>query len=109
MLAHDLFGSANCTIRNSNGGWRVTLSDKSDVGPYWSAAIALQVAVTDALLARKHGLNVHVFVEDDYGTPHKCLIFGVPDSPDPCTECETSWRQSPRPARCPIRRDAAVQ
>ena len=80
----------------------VVSPDQVEAGPYWSAAVALEAAFRQALLARHRGVEVDVFVRDDGGDTHRCMLFDELESCDPCYECERSWLSFPQPAQCPL-------
>ncbi|MBI4273985.1 MAG: hypothetical protein HY659_04730 [Rhizobiales bacterium] len=91
------------TVVKENDGWFIALPDESQVGPYYNAAIALEVAVTHALLARNQGLDAQVLVRDDYGGTHKCMMIDWCGGPGRCVVCESLWPMSPHTLRCPVR------
>jgi hypothetical protein len=98
----DLHQTIAFTIRKIKDGWFVALPDETQVGPYRGGDVALEVAMTHALLARKRGLNARIFVRDEYGGTHACTIIdGM--SAKPCRQCEGSWSTSALPAKCLLR------
>lgn len=108
MLKDEPHRAIDFTVIKTIGEWFVVLPDKTQLGPYWSAAIALEVAVTHALLARRQGLDAQVLVRDDYGGIHKCMVLDGCGGPGRCVVCESSWPMSPRTLRCPICSDIHV-
>lgn len=62
------------TICRINHGWHVVLPDDTQIGPYLPN-IALEVAMTHALLARKRGLEAQVFVRDQRGGTRRCAVI----------------------------------
>jgi hypothetical protein len=76
-------------VGKSKDGWRVELPDGTQLGPYL-ATIALQVATTHVLLARKQGMATRVAVRDAYGRGHDCRIVERLADKQPCPHCEAS-------------------
>jgi hypothetical protein len=89
-------------IRKINEGWYVELPDDTRIGPYLPN-IAVEVAATNVLLARKRGLDAHNFVRDEHGNVHSCAIVDRTSDPNRCQECERSWSTSGLSVRCPLR------
>ena len=103
MADHDLQQPIAFTIHKTKDGWVVALPDKTQIGPYHAGEVALEVAMTHALLARKRGLNARLFVTDERGKAHSCTIIDGMDAAILCEDCESSWRTSGLPARCLLR------
>jgi len=95
--------STSFAIEKSDDGWYVALPDKSLLGPYHSGDMVLEVAVTHALLARNEGLDAHIFVRDDRGGSHICVILDHMNDPHRCAKCEGSWSTSGPPLQCRLR------
>jgi hypothetical protein len=91
------------TIRKTDHGWFVVLPTNIQLGPYRNAEIALEVAMTHVLLARKRGLDADIFVRDEQGGIHRCMIIDWTNDPDRCQKCESLWRTSGLPVKCPLR------
>lgn len=93
---------ATFTIRKLNDGWRIELPDWTQLGPYL-ARIALQVATTHVLLARKQGLETRVEVRDEHGGGHDCQIVDRLADKHWCPSCQASWpNASGLGARCQL-------
>jgi len=93
------------TIVNLTGDrWMIEPSDKNEMGPYRGSRLALQVAVTEVLMARKHGREADLFVQDDYSEPHRCPFIEDAQNAERCQACESSWvtARRPLPPRCPL-------
>jgi hypothetical protein len=90
------------TIRKINDGWHIALPDDTQIGPYLPN-IALEVAMAHALLARKRDLDAQVFVRDECGGTHRCMVIDWMNDPNRCQKCESSWRTSALPVKCPLR------
>ena len=90
-------------IQKADDGWLIALPDKTLLGPYRNGEVALEVAVSHALLARNHGLDAHVYVEDDRGGHHSCLILDHMNDPYRCTKSEASWSSTELPLTCRLR------
>lgn len=103
MADDDLQQTIAFTIRKTKDGWLVALPDKTQIGPYHAGEIALEVAMTHALLARKRDLIARLFVTDEYGNAHNCTIIEGMDAVILCEECESAWRTSGLPAGCLLR------
>jgi len=95
-------------VTAAGGEWFVVSPDQVETGPYWSAAIALEVAFRQVLQARNRGMDAEVLVRDDCGDTHRCMLFDEVDSYDPCCDCERSWLPFPQPARCPLLANRSV-
>lgn len=91
------------TIEKLDDGWYVTLPDKTLLGPYQTGDLVLEVAVTHALLARNEGLDAHIFVRDDRGGSHSCIVLDFMNDPHRCGQCESSWSTAGLPAKCHLR------
>ncbi len=59
-------------IQKVNDGWFMETPDKSHLGPYLPDVV-LQAAVTHALLARRRGVDAHIFMRDKYGGRRSCV------------------------------------
>lgn len=103
MPADELRRDKHFTVVKTHDGWLVASPDKTLVGPYHNAAIALQVAVCEVLLARKQGFGSQILVQDERGGSHPCMLIDRPDDPDRCSDCEKFWPAAPRQLRCPVR------
>jgi len=103
MQEDELFRAVAFTIQNSDDGWFIALPDKTLLGPYRDGKMALEVAVTHALLARNEGLEAHIYVEDDRGNHHSCQILDHMNDPHRCARCEGSWSSSELPVKCRLR------
>ena len=90
-------------IHKSGEGWFIALPDKTLLGPYLSAELVLEVAATHAMLARREGLDAQVYVRDEQGGSHLCLVLDHLNDPHRCARCEGSWQTAERPAKCPLR------
>jgi len=88
-------------IRRVDKWWFVGTPDESRLGPFLPT-VALQVALTHALLARKRGVDARIFVCDDYGETHHCPTIEEMNDPDRCQRCECSWQPSALPVRCAL-------
>jgi hypothetical protein len=96
---------ASFTVRKLKDGWRVELPDGTQLGPYL-ARIALQVATTHVLLARKQGLATRIEVRDEHGRGHDCQIVDRVADKQWCPSCEASWpNTSGLPVRCQLYAD----
>lgn len=91
------------SIEKHDDGWYVALPDKSLLGPYRSGEVVLEVAVTHALLARGEGLDAQIFVRDDRGGHHNCIILDYMNDPHRCQKCESSWSVEGLPLKCCLR------
>jgi hypothetical protein len=91
------------TIEKLDDGWFVALPDKSLLGPYLNGDMVLEVAATHALLARSEGLDARIFVRDEQGGSHSCIILDHMNDPHRCQKCESTWSTSALPSRCPLR------
>lgn len=91
------------TIEKLDDGWFVALPDKSLLGPYLNGDMVLEVAVTHALLARNEGLDARIFVRDEQGRSHSCIILDYMNDPHRCQKCESTWSTSGLPAHCHLR------
>jgi hypothetical protein len=103
MQTDELHGAVAFTVIMKNDIWFVTLPDKTSIGPYYKAGIALQVAIIHALSARKRGLDAYIFVADNIGGNHKCMLMYNTDSPSHCDKCERAWSGSRHKLRCAMR------
>jgi hypothetical protein len=90
-------------IEKHADGWFVALPDKSLLGPYRNGDLVLEVAVTHALLARNEGLDAQIFVRDDQGGSHSCVILDYMNDPHRCRKCESTWSSSTLPLKCRLR------
>jgi hypothetical protein len=90
-------------VRKIDDGWMITLPDKTLLGPYQNGEVALEVAVTHALLARNEGIDAHIYVEDDRGGHHSCMIVDHMNDPHRCAKCEASWSSAELPVTCRLR------
>ena len=91
------------TIHKSDDGWFIALPDKTLLGPYLEGELALDMAVAHALFARAQGLEAHVYVCDDYGGHHSCMVLDHMNDPHRCAKCESSWSTSALPVKCQLR------
>jgi hypothetical protein len=91
------------TIEKQNEGWFVILPDRSMLGPYLNGDVVLEVAVTHALLARGEGLDAHIFVRDERGGSHKCIVLDYMNDPHRCQKCESTWTAGGLPVKCHLR------
>jgi hypothetical protein len=91
------------TIEKLNDGWYVALPDKSLLGPYLAGDVVLEVAVTHALLARQEGLDAQIFVHDEKGASHNCIILDYMNDPHRCVKCESTWTSDGLPLKCMLR------
>jgi hypothetical protein len=91
-------------VKLTGDQWVIRPSDKSEMGPYRSSLLALQVAATEVLVARKHGHTANMFVQDDYEDTHLCPLIDNAQGTDRCIACEKSWvtTRHPLPPRCPL-------
>jgi len=91
-------------VKLTGDQWMIRPSDKREMGPYRSSLVALQVAATEVLVARKHGGKADMFVQDDYADVHLCAFIDHAQGTDHCRACEESWVTSrhPLPPRCPL-------
>lgn len=103
MSEDDAIRAVAFSIRKVDDGWFVALPDKTLLGPYRNGELALEVSVTHALLARNQGLAAEVFVEDDRGGHHSCMILEHMNDPHRCARCESSWSSSELPVKCLLR------
>jgi hypothetical protein len=90
-------------IEKRDDGWFVALPDKTLLGPYRNGELALEVAVAHALLARNRGVEAQIYVQDDHGGHHSCMILDHMNDPHRCAKCEASWSSSELPVKCPLR------
>lgn len=102
FLPHESYDTVAFVITANDGEWFVVSPDQVEAGPYWSAAVALEVAFRQALQARHRGIDADVVVRDDCGDTHRCMLIDELEDCDPCGECERSWLSFPQPARCPL-------
>jgi hypothetical protein len=103
MRENESFQAIAFIIHKANDGWFIALPDKTLLGPYLNGELALEVAVTHALLARSEGLAAQIFVEDDRGGHHSCMILDFMNEPHRCATCEGSWSSSELPVKCILR------
>lgn len=103
MRNEDLHQTIAFTIREINDGWVVALPDETQVGPYRNGDVALEVAATHSLLARKRGLDAQIFVRDEHGGTHSCMIIDWMNDLDRCQKCESLWQTSALQVKCPLR------
>ena len=96
------------TIEKQNDGWFVVLPDKSMLGPYHNGDVVLEVAVTHALLARGEGLDAHIFVRDERGGNHTCVVLDHMNDPHRCQKCESTWTTGGLPVKCHLRAALSV-
>jgi hypothetical protein len=91
------------TLSAKCGEWFVESLDEGLKGPYRTAAIALQVALTDVVRARRRGQPANLSVRDSQNVARDCKLIKKPVV-ETCFECETSWPkgQSSLPPRCPL-------
>jgi hypothetical protein len=90
-------------IEKLDDGWFIALPDKSLLGPYHSGELVLEVAVAHALLARNEGLEAQIYVRDEKGVSHTCIILDYMNDPHRCQKCESAWSTSGLPAKCMLR------
>jgi hypothetical protein len=90
-------------IRGEKDGWFVALPDKTLLGPFKSGDLALEAAVTQALLARQQGFVAQIYVEDNRGGRHGCMILEHMNDPHRCARCQASWSSSGPPVQCLLR------
>ena len=91
------------TIEKQNDGWFVVLPDRSMLGPYHNGDVVLEVAVTHACLARNEGLDAHIFVRDERGGSHSCIVLDYMNDPHRCQKCESTWTTGGLPVKCHLR------
>lgn len=101
-MQNNLKKATDFTIRKMNYGWFVSLQGGDQLGPYRDTDIALKVAVTHVLLARKQGFNANVIVRDEHGRAHNCTVIDQMNDPDHCHKCESSWPATGLAVRCPV-------
>ena len=109
MRTDELHGAVAVTAIKKNDIWFVTLPDKTSIGPYYKGGIALQVAIIHVLSARKRGLDAYIFVADNNGGNHKCMLMYNADSLGHCVKCERSWSGSRHKLRCAMRSAISAQ
>jgi hypothetical protein len=102
-MADDVNKAVSFIIRKISEGWHIDLPDGADLGPYRNGELALEVAVTHVLLARKEGVDARMFVRDERGGIHTCAIVDGMSDPQRCQKCESSWQKSALPVKCPLR------
>ena len=100
MPSAGLQQATGCMAIKTNHGWFVVLPDETELGPYLTGMLALQVARALVLPARRDGLDAHVFVRNDCDEVHRCEMISHRDRPDPCSACENATRQR---SNCPVR------
>jgi hypothetical protein len=103
MQENEAFQAIAFTIQKADDGWFIALPDKTLLGPYLNGELALEVAVTHALLARDQGLDAQIYVQDDRGGHHSCRILDHMNEPHRCAKCESSWSSSDLPVKCLLR------
>jgi len=66
---------SQCVVKPSAGDGWVTQIDNTELGPYFTRDVALQVAIADALQIRRSGGEVRIVVKDARGTicAERCL------------------------------------
>jgi hypothetical protein len=103
MREDESYRAVAFTIQKSADGWFIALPDKTLLGPYLTGEIALDVAVAHALLARNEGLEAQVYVSDEDGGHHSCMILDHMNDPHRCAKCESSWSKPGLPVKCQLR------
>ena len=89
------------TIQEKKEGWYVAWPDQTRIGPYLKN-IALQVAVTEVLLARRRGLNARLEVRDEFGGTHSCMMVDEANNSERCERCEASRPSAILSVKCPL-------
>jgi hypothetical protein len=71
-------------------------------GPY-SAAEALEVALTEVIWKRRPGEPSRLSVRDNHGIARECQVVSTPEG-DMCFQCESLWPKeySSVTPRCPL-------
>ncbi len=94
--------TAGWTVVKKDHGWFVVLPDETtELGPYLTGTLAMQVALAYVRPARRQALDAHVFVGNDHHEFHECAMINPANSRDPCGACmPTSPPQRPV---CPLR------
>jgi len=84
--------------------WIVKSSEQRTMGPYFNAAVALQIAAIEVLSARKRGLNANIFVRDNHNYPRLCQLIDQIDGLERCAACQRSWSAGAGlgPLPCPL-------
>lgn len=77
--------------KNHSNEWIVETPSQRPKGPYFTPAVALQVATLEVLSARKRGLKANMFVRDSYDCLRLCRLMDKVDGLERCSACQGSW------------------
>jgi hypothetical protein len=103
MHEEEIFQAVAFSLHEADDGWFVALPDKTLLGPYRNGELALEVAVAHALIARNQGVDAQIYVDDNQGGHHSCMILEHMNEPHRCAKCEASWSSSDMPSKCVLR------